>query len=213
LAQVDGGGHNTTTYTTSTKNIYETTYVPVSQSVDQYSTEIKALLNGSTVVYDQTLTLAFADPAVQAAVQAALAALAANNADLGAPVLTAPTTSLLSSVTADADPLVTTNVSFATTLYIGPQTIMIGDNQSQLFPIPPGSQDFDTLVTSDISSLINVVTTNTYLTTQSYLLDGITAPISSVPETGSTLLLFSGSLAALGWLVRRKLPAMPQQFS
>jgi hypothetical protein len=150
---------------------------------------------------------------VQAAVQAALAALAANNADLGAPVLTAPTTSLLSSVTADADPLVTTNVSFATTLYIGPQTIMIGDNQSQLFPIPPGSQDFDTLVTSDISSLINVVTTNTYLTTQSYLLDGITAPISSVPETGSTLLLFSGSLAALGWLVRRKLPAMPQQFS
>ena len=204
---------NTTTYTTSTKTIYEDTYNPLSLTVDEYSTEILALLNGS-IIYDQTFALAFSDPTVQAAVQAAEALLAADNATFGAPVLTSASTALASSVTANSAPVTTgTDVSFTTTMYIGPQTIMVGDNQSQSFTIVPGGIDYDTLVTSDVHQSIDVVTTNTYLTTQFWQIDGVTAPVSSVPDASSTGLMLGGSLVALGWFARRKSPMAAHPFS
>ena len=210
-AQAQMTATNDTNYTYSTQTVVHDTYLPVSQTVDRYSTEIKAILNGGTVVYDQTFTLAFTDPTVQAAVQAAEALLAANNATFGAPFLASTNTLLLSSDTANSAPVTTgTDVWAVTTSYIGDvggTTLMIGENRSQAFTLLMGQVDYDTLLTTDVYQSIDVVTTNTYLTTQFWQIDGVTAPVSSVPDASSTGLMLGGSLAAMGWFARRKSPA------
>jgi len=193
-------GTNTTTYTTSTRNIYDTSYAAVSQQVNTFSVELIASLQGGATVYDQTFNVAYADPAVQAAITTAQAALTASGAaSFNGPTLLTGSTSLVGSVSQIGAPVDTgTDVSFATTLYIGPQTIMVGDNQSQIFSIPAGSQDYDTLVTSLIHQLITTTTTDTYLTTDVYQLVGVPAQSTApVPEPGTILLLVMGAPAML----------------
>jgi hypothetical protein len=145
-----GTATNDTNYTFSTRTIYHTTNVAVSQRVDTFSTELVARMQGGPVLYDQTFNAALADPAVQAAIVAAKGVLTANGAaSITGPTLLTGGTSLVGSIPQTGDPVVTaTNVSVATTLYVGPQTIMIGDNQSQSFTLLAGQSDYDTLMTS-----------------------------------------------------------------
>jgi hypothetical protein len=203
FAAVGGDGHNTTTYTTSTKNIYETTDQSVTERVDTYSIELKALMQGGSTIYDQTFTVAFSDPTVQAAVLSASNALTLQGAvSIEGPTLMEDLTALANSVSVTGDPITTnTDVSYDTSLYIGPQTIMVGDNQYLAFDIPAGAMDFDTLITTTIYQTITTTTTNTYLTTRLYELIGIpgTPTPAPVPEPATMTLLGAGLLGLAGF--------------
>jgi hypothetical protein len=184
--------------TNSTTSSYVTVQTPVTQQVNQYSTTLKAILNGSQTVFQQTYTVAFSDPAVQAAVSTADAILTGDNASPSAPAQTSTSTVLQSSQVSNG-PIVqsataTGNTTVTDTDTFGPATIMVGDNQSDTFTVLAGQED------------VNVNTNNEYLTTQSYTISGTAAAVSATPAPASWLLMLTGLAVAglLTWLRRMK---------
>jgi hypothetical protein len=204
FAAVGGGGTNTTTYSTSTRTISDTTNIAVTQQVDTFAVELIVRMQGGSTLYDQTFNVAFADPTVQAALVTAQGVLTANGAASFLQNLLSTNTSLFGSVLQTGSPVTTgTDVSATTTMYIGPQTIMVGDNQSQAFTIVAGGIDYDTLVTTLIYQTITTTTTDTYFTNEVYELIGIPTA-TSVPEPGTLGLLAMGLIAVVGSVLRRK---------
>ena len=201
---MSGGGANTTTYSTSTRTISDTTNTAVTRQVDTFAVELIAHMQGGSTLYDQTFNVAFADPTVQAALVTAQGVLTANGAASFLQSLLSSNTSLFSSVVQTGSPVTTgTDVSATTTAYIGPQTIMVGDNQSQAFDIVAGGVDYDTLFTTLIHQTITTTTTDTYLTKEVYELIGIPTA-TSVPEPGTLGLLAMGLIGVVGTVLRRK---------
>jgi hypothetical protein len=204
FAAVGGGGTNTTTYSTSTRTISDTTNIAVTQQVDTFAVELIARMQGGSTLYDQTFNVAFTDPTVQAALVTAQGVLTANGAASFLQNLLSTNTSLFGSVLQTGSPVTTgTDVSATTTMYIGPQTIMVGDNQSQAFTIVAGGIDYDTLVTTLIYQTITTTTTDTYFTKEVYELIGIPTA-TSVPEPGTLGLLAMGLVGIVGGVLRRK---------
>jgi probable HAF family extracellular repeat protein len=170
-----------TTSTLSTRTIETNLTANVNQQATNYSTQLIAVMPGGTVLFDQTFNAALSDPAVQAAVAQA----ADDLATAGATSYTGPTqTSFLQSLEGNSSVagtnVIGTNISVAATEYVGPQTIMVGDNQSILFFILPGGIDFDTLATSVLTNLVTTTNTSTYLDSAVYTLTAIVAQ----PELG-----------------------------
>jgi hypothetical protein len=202
------GGQNV--ITNSTSSSYVTVQTPVTQQVNQYSTTLKAILNGSQTVFQQTYTVAFSDPAVQAAVSTADAILTGDGASPSAPAQTSTSTVLQSSLVSNG-PIVqstqaTGNVSVTTVDTFGPATIMVGDNQSDTFTVLAGQEDINVNTNTEYYAYQNVTTTNTYLTTQTYTISGTAAAVSATPAPASWLLLLIGLAVAglLTWLRRLK---------
>ena len=198
--------------TNSTSSSYVTVQTPVTQQVNQYSTTLKAILNGSQTVFQQTYAVAFSDPAVQAAVSTADAILTGDNASPSAPAQTSTSTVLQSSQVSNG-PIVqstqaTGNVSTTTVDTFGPATIMVGDNQSDTFTVLAGQLDINVNTNAEYYAYQNVTTTNTYLTTQSYTISGTAAAVSATPAPASWLLLVIGLGVAglLTWLRRLRVP-------
>jgi hypothetical protein len=196
--------------TNSTTSSYVTVQTPVTQQVNQYSTTLKAILNGSQTVFQQTYTVAFSDPAVQAAVSTADAILTGDGASPSAPAQTSTSTVLQSSLVSNG-PIVqstqaTGNVSVTTVDTFGPATIMVGDNQSDTFTVLAGQEDINVNTNTEYYAYQNVTTTNTYLTTQTYTISGTAAAVSATPAPASWLLLLIGLAVAglLTWLRRLK---------
>ena len=208
FAAVGGGGTNTTTYTTSTRTLTHTNNIAVNQRVDTFSVELIGRMQGGATLYDQTFNVAYADPAVQAAIGVLNGALTGSGATtiLG-PDLLSSYIALFSSLAQIGNPVTTaTNISATTTMYIGPQTIMVGNNQSQSFSIVAGGIDYDTLLTTDVYQDVTTTTTDTYLTTAIYEWVGVADPVASVPEPGTLGLVTLGFLALLslcGVLLRK----------
>ena len=164
----------TITYTTSTVTQETNLTATVNRQVNEYSTELIARLPNGTVVYDQTFNAAYSDPAVQAAVAQAAAALAgAGAASYTGPTETNSSQTLVNSASVTATNAIGTNVSAATTMYIGPQTIMVGENQSQVFTLSAGQVDYDTLITFVVTNLVTTTNTDTYLNSAAYVMEGV----------------------------------------
>jgi uncharacterized repeat protein (TIGR01451 family) len=209
----------TTIYTTSTRTIETNLTAAVSQQVTNYSTELIAVMPGGSVVFDQTFNAAYSDSTVQAAVTQAAAALTG----AGANSYTGPTqTNFLQTLTGNSSVTVTnaigTGVSFATSLYIGPTTIMVSANQSELYFVVAGQQDYDTLVTSVITNLVTTTITNTYLNTAVYVMTGVVAQadlslsVAIEPYMVNTNITYTitvsnaGPSAATGMVVSNQVP-------
>jgi hypothetical protein len=165
---------NTTNFTDSTLTVFTDQTTPVTDRVDDFATTIQAKLGNGTTVFDQTYSDPFAGPAVQAAIVAADAILTKDLQTFSAPVQQSTGTALVSSILKDVTgtPVLDGLPTTATTQYVGPITIKVGPNQSESFTLLPGQTDFDTLVTSHFSVPISAITTNTFLTSQTYLITG-----------------------------------------
>ena len=202
--------NHTTTYTSSYKYITDTTNIPVSQQVDTFAVELIGRMQGSsTVLYDQTFNVAFNDSLVQAAIGTLKGTLTGDGATsfLGPSLLSTNTSLINSRVTSNSvflDFNQSTDFSVITNLYIGPQTIMTGDKQSQPFDIPAGSQDFDTLSTFLFHQVITTTTINTFLTTEVYEVEGVEAVTTAPVPEPTTMLLFGAGIAGLVAVGRKK---------
>lgn len=92
---------------------------------------------------------------------------------ISGPSLTGLDQILLNSSTGQPQETVTAqNVTTTSTFYIGPQTIMVGDEQSQSFFILAGGTNLDILTTTDTYIDRTITTTATYLNTSTYQLVG-----------------------------------------
>jgi hypothetical protein len=203
---------------------------PLTQVVNDYQTTITAILNGGATVYQQTFSAPFNAVSVQNAIAIADALLSGDGATFGAPFQTANSTALVSSMTTDvptsptldlptlfacnpaignytetcAGVSVTSTYDTSSEIYgYGPATIMTGAGNTDEYAIPAGQEDIN--VNQDYTYVVNqnAVTTNTYLTTQSYEIDGTTNS-TSTPEPG-TLALIGCALSILA-LRRRTFP-------
>ena len=153
-----------------------------------YATEVQAVLNGSTVIYDQSFNLPYSDPAVQASVMQAEAALANANAGSSMSVETASNLTALSSQTTTTQTGSSVPVQSISATYIfGPA--IIGPNTT-VATFPGGYFDVlafqvDTNINSVYTTTIsrNVATTSTDLLTQQYTLSGSTADAYTIAGT------------------------------
>lgn len=170
---------------------------PVSQSVNQYQTTLIAVTNG-VAVFQQTYAVAFSDPSVQSAILQAGAVLTSDGATFGSPALTSTSTTLQSSIlsyvptspTLDLSTLIGCDPEFGitttatcsgvtvtatpepATVTFGPATIMVGPNYSDQFFVLAGQEDINQDQNFTYTVTQNVVTTNTYLTSQTYVIQG-----------------------------------------
>lgn len=120
----------TATCSTSRAEVFADTLVR--ETTQTYSTRLLALLDGTTTVYDQTFAAAFGTPALDAALVAAQAALAAAGLPdpvvVGVPVLASSGTAVIGSIV--GAPVVTGTTQSSTTsagITVGPGTLLIGD--------------------------------------------------------------------------------------
>ena len=167
---------NQITFTASTLTHQTNCTATVNQQATNFSTELIARLPNGTVVYDQTFNAAYSNATVQAAVAQAAAALT----NAGASTYAGPTETNASQTLVSSNTVTTTNIivnvlSDVTSIYMGPQTIMVGDNQSLPLTLLAGEQDYDTLVISDVTNLVTTTNTATYLNSAQYVMTGTAA--------------------------------------
>jgi hypothetical protein len=212
IAPNPGGAVVTTNSTSATIGYVDT---PVTQRVDLYSTTVVALQNGSQV-FSQSFSAPFSNAAVQAAIVQADGILSGRGATFGAPALTSNNSVLQSSVTAppptytclQAESIGTlTGVqTVAGTTTFGPATINVGDCQSDTFTVLVGQEDVNVNTDNGLAVARNVVTTNTFLTTQTYVITGTggTAAVGAPALSGWGLAGLALLLAAAGTLLLQR---------
>jgi uncharacterized repeat protein (TIGR01451 family) len=193
----------TTSSITSETNFTST----VNQQATNYSTELIARLANGTVLFDQTYNATFPNATVQAAVTQAAADLTnAGATSYTGPIETTSSQTLVNSTSVMATNVIGTGVSVSVTTYIGPQTILVGPNQSQVYPIPAGDQDIDTLITSVVTNLVTTTNTDTYANSTVYVMIGavaqadlkLSASAAPEPVTVGSNLIYSISITNQG---------------
>jgi hypothetical protein len=160
--------------THSTTSTYVAQDTVVSQQVNQYATILQATVNGQTV-FQQTYAAAFSDPAVQAAVSGADAILTADHATPGAPAQTSSSSVLQggqSSYVLTSDTTATGNTTMTDAVTFGPVDIQVGVSQTEAFFVLSGQEDINVNTNTEYYAARNVVTTDTYLITQTYTIQG-----------------------------------------
>ncbi len=202
---ITGGGGLLTTTTISTTFSEQVQTTNLTQRVDLFSTELRARLQGGPLLLDQTFSAPFTDPVVQSALTGAQQLLTTQGAKgfIG-PALLSNNIALTNTKTVFGTPIeiAPPQVSNTTTSLIGPATIQIGDNAIQLFTVEAGTINFNTDTHTLHSLGVTNTTTNTFLTSQVYELDGTSGP-SAIPEPG-TFGLMAFAIAGLCLRIHRR---------
>jgi hypothetical protein len=204
---------------------------PVTQRVDTYSTELRARIGNGAFLYDQTFAFAFSATQVQNAIATAHGVLAGAGAvNFSGPTQLSNSQSLVSRNTN----IVTTGTQVTSTIvtsmsYVGPQTVNVGNLgicQSYVWSgnvniaptltgcVPGGTAValfggqilFDTQQLALVNVSQTATTTNTFLTTAVYELDGFlpgTQP-PATPVPPSLVLVLTGLSGAGLYEVRRR---------
>jgi hypothetical protein len=233
------GQTNTTTTSVSSAEVDTINTTNVTQRVDTFSTELRARVGNGSFLYDQTFNVAFSDPTVQNAINAARNVLTA----AGAVTITGPTqiSSNTSQVNSQTNTVQTNKQTTGTIVitgdFVGPTTVTTGNlgvcqsytpsqagagsglvtagypllNGCSLPGTPlvvvPGGIDFDTRTVTLVTISQTATTTNTFLTTAVYELDGFlpgTQP-PATPVPPSLVLVLTGLAGAGLYEVRRRL--------
>lgn len=207
-----------TTATNSTESHKTITVNFLPFRYNQYQTRVTAHLGANPYLYDQTFSVPFSDPSMQAAIATATSTLRR----AGAVAIQGPT--LLSSQTSSftttdfRDEILRSDKTVTTNRYVGPLCIGVGDRDSgpsvpcppvacgtypsagsspcfgTPFPIAAGDEVLDTLTHIEIFVNRFVTERDTFLTQEHYDLAGEQS-VEQVPALGA------GGLAALGGLV------------
>jgi len=201
--------------TNSTTATFSYTDTAVTDTVDDYSTTLLALVNGSQVS-SVTLLAPYSDPTVAAAIATADGILTGDGATFGSPSLLSSTSVLQSSVitppyesyacgSGGSLPTGTTNLfTNSTTDTFGPATITVDDCNQDTFFILAGQEDININTNSGFTIPVETITTNTYLDSATYEIAGTKAVTPGVtPEPASVELVLSG-LGAIAWRLRKR---------
>lgn len=211
-AFINPGGSTLITPTTTATITYTNT--AVTNTVNDYSTTLVGLVNG-TQVYSSTFLVPFSDPSMAAAIASANGILSGYGASFGAPSLSSSTSVLQSSVVtppvssdclsalATGQTYVTgTTVTSSTTF--GPAEIMVGDCSTDTLAVNAGQTSINVITNVQYTIPVQTITTDTYLNSQTYDIIGTTGALAPVPEPASLSLVLSG-FGAIGWLRRRRI--------
>jgi hypothetical protein len=220
------GGPTVITNSTSATFSYADTLV--TDNVDDYSTTLLALLNGSQVS-SVTLLAPYSDPTVAAAIATADGILTGDGATFGSPSLLSSTSVLQSSViTPPSESLTCLGVGSGGTLptgttaaatvtstgTFGPATITVGECNSESFTILAGQLDINVNTNNGFTIPVETVTTDTYLDSATYEIAGTTEVAPGVtPEPASVELVLSGLGAIACGLRKRARPAQKENHS
>jgi hypothetical protein len=214
---------NTATFTTTAGEIDTIVTTPATDRIDTYSTEVRARLGSGAFLYDQTFAVAFADVQVQAALVQAHDILAGAGAvSFTGPTQVSSTQALVSSATSTITTSTqTTQTIVGTSSWLGPFNLTVGDrgvcgsyaldvnNHATFsscslagtpFTVNAGTTNFDTSTVSLVRIDQTATTTNTFLTTELYELDGAVAGVPDTPAPPSLVLALAAAVAGL-WLV------------
>ena len=203
------------TSTTSTSRTQTLRTTNVAAEVNNYLTRITARFGSGPLLYDQSFNVQVSDPTVQAAIQQA------RNQLTGAVSTTGPTqVSNVRSLTGTSTSTVVNNtvtaLSIQNVLVVGPGTQLTGDLGLCTGPVPsspnlptgcPGGTPF-TVVSGSFNVNTNtntqsdifqtVTTTSTFLTAQTYELNGTPAPSPPATPAPPSLWLALAGIAASG---------------
>lgn len=187
--------NGTTCFTTSTVTETETNIIDHPVRIDRYSTRITATDPQGAIAYDQTFPVAYTDPSVQSAVETLEASLRTGPAPalvtITGPAVAASDVTLADTQVDTVETGRARTETTATTEYVGPQCLRVGDLDARnaapcpgsdvcpvcaspangdLFTLLAGQVDFDTLTTTHVTIDQMRTTTNTYLTSTVYTL-------------------------------------------
>ncbi len=186
----------------------------VTQTVNQYSTTLIAKLNGGQIL-SETFGAQFSDPSVQAAILSADALLTGDGASFGAPSLISGATNATGSEVSylQTGRQATGTLVPTVTEIFGPVAVVGCSGGCPFsfgvlaFPgltlVLPGQLNIND--NADIQFAIDrtVTTTNTFLTTQTYEIDGTTS-ISAAPEPATFALVGLALLAVACGITKGK---------
>lgn len=196
-------GTGGTSFTTTAVNVFAVTNNTV--DVETFLTQITARLNGGAPLYDQSFPAALADSTVQAGItqarNAIMAAASPQAATITGPSRLSTARTILNTATATSDGTPVGPVLLTTTT-VGPANILVGDNAAVTYCVFGGNINIDVKSTYTIPR--TVTTTNTYRTTESYLIAGSSNGAAPVPVPPSVVLGLTGLLGAGLHEIRRR---------
>ncbi len=202
---VPPGGGVITSQTNSITCSEQVQTTNLTQRVDKFATELRAGLQGGPLLLDRTFAAAFNDPVVQSALVSAQQLLTTQGAKgLIGPALLSNTTTLTNTSTLTSFIQTAAPQVFVQTLStIGPGVVPTDvrgqcqgvdlasgvpfgcdSNAGSPFIFPAGSINLNTNAHTLYSVSATSTTTNTFLTSQVYELDGTSGP-ATVPEPGT----------------------------
>jgi len=208
----------TSTSSVSTSRTQTLHTTSATAEVNTYLTRLTARIGTGPLIYDQSFNSQFADPTVQAALQQARSQLAnAGATSIAGPNLQSNTRTLTGTTPSTVINSTQTTLDIGTELAVGPSTAITGDRGlcagltgvvgARLPTGCPGGVPF-TVVTGSTNININtntqsdifqtVTTTSTYLTSQTYELNGTAAPAPpATPAPPSFWLTVTGGAATV----------------